>query len=104
METLIANIPSIIGAVGAVAAAYISTKNKKEAEKAAEEAKAYRERRERIDRAKWKVLLATQEGVTVLLRQAKGEKMNGNVDAALERIAKATDELTEVQIKELTED
>lgn len=104
METLITIVPSVVAAVGAVAAAYISTKNKEEAKKTAEDAKAYRERRERIDRAKWKVLLATQEGVTVLLHQAKGEKMNGNVDAALSRIAKAKDELTEVQITELTED
>lgn len=104
METLITIVPSVVAAVGAVAAAYISTKNKEAAEKSATDAKAYRERRERIDRAKWKVLLATQEGVTVLLHQAKGEKMNGNVDAALIRIAKATDELTEVQIKELSED
>ena len=103
METLITIVPSVVAAVGAVCAAYVSTKNKEEAEKTAKDAKAYRERRERIDRAKWKVLLATQEGVTVLLHQAKGEKLNGNVDAALNRIAKATDELEEVQIKELTE-
>lgn len=103
MDVLIAIFPSTVAAVAAVASAYISNKTKEDAAKNAKGAEEYRERRERIDQAKWKVLLSTMEGVTVLLHQAKGEKLNGNVDAALERIAKATDELTEVQIKELTD-
>lgn len=101
MESIIAIIPSIVAAIGAVAAAYISSKNKSEAEKSAKDAKEYRDRREKIDHAKWKVLLATQEGVTVLLHQAKGEKLNGNVEAALASIEEAKAELTEVQIEEL---
>lgn len=104
MESIIGLVGLAITAVGSVVAAYVSTKNRQESEKSARDARDYRERREKIDTAKWKVLLATQEGVDVLLRQAKGERLNGNVEAALNGIEEAKDELTRVQIENLVKE
>ena len=97
MEIMVPIITSCIAAIGGILAAYYSSTAKARQEKADRDTKEYREHRERIDRAKWKVLLATMEGVTVLLHQAKGEKLNGNVESALNNIMKAKDELTNVQ-------
>ena len=104
MDVLIAIFPSTVAAVAAVASAYISNKTKEDAAKNAKGAEEYRERRERIDQAKWKVLLSTMEGVTVLLHQAKGEKLNGNVESALIDIAEAKNGLTKVQIENLVKE
>lgn len=104
MDAFIAIFPSTVAAIAAVAAAYISSRNKAEAEQSARETKDYREKRERIDTAKWQVLLSTMEGVTVLLHHAKGEKLNGNVEAALNGIEEAKDELTKVQIETLVKE
>lgn len=104
MESVIGLIGTAIAAIGGIAAAYVSTKNRQETEKTAKETKEYRDTREKIDTAKWKVLLATQAGVEVLLVQAKGEKLNGNVEAALAGIHKAKEELTKVQIENLVKE
>lgn len=97
MELLVPIITSTIAAVAAVMSAWLTSKAKANQEKAAKDTREYREQRERLDKAKWKVLLATMEGVTVLLHQAKGEKLNGNVEKALGNIDEASDELNEVQ-------
>ena len=101
MELAIAITTSAIAAVAAVLAAWLSATAKATQERNADEVKRYRTERERIDRAKWKVLLATMEGVTVLLKSAKGEQLNGNVEEALEDIQEANDELHEIQVEAL---
>ena len=97
MELLIVTIPAIIAAVGGCVSAYLTSKSKTAQDEAAKDAKDYRQQREKLDKAKWKVLLATMQGVTVLLHQAKGEKLNGNVEDALDNIHVAHDELTDIQ-------
>ncbi|MBQ9021728.1 MAG: hypothetical protein IJ113_06910 [Eggerthellaceae bacterium] len=97
MEVVIVAIPSLIAAVGGIASAYITSKAKAEQEKTAKDAKEYREQREKLDKAKNGVLIATMEGVTVLLQQAKGEKMNGNVEEALGNIHDAKHDLRDVR-------
>lgn len=104
MDILAQLFPSTIAAVAAIASAYIASKNKQEAEKTAKVAQEYRDRREEIDVAKWKVLLSTMEGVTVLLHHAKGEKLNGNVESALSHIEESRDKLTQVQIKNIVKE
>lgn len=104
MESAIALATSLIAAIGGIVAAYVSTKNRQDAERAERKTIEYRDKRERIDKAKWQVLLSTMEGVTVLLHHAKGEKLNGNVEAALEDIESARDNLTKVQIETLVKD
>lgn len=97
MELAIAIVTSSIAAVSSIVCAWLSNRNGKKAEAAAEDAKEYRTKRERLDKAKWKVLIGTMDGVSLLLHQAHGEQLNGNVDAAIENIEKAKDELNEVQ-------
>lgn len=99
VEIVVALITSTIAAFGSIECALIATRNGKKAEDAARSTEAYRRDREEIDVAKWKVLKATMEGVTVLLRQAKGERLNGNVEAALDGIEEAEQSLDEVQAK-----
>ena len=96
-ELAIAIVTSTMACVGAVASALISNRSAKNQEKAASEAREYRTKRERLDKAKWKVLIATMSGVSLLLHQAHGDKLNGNVEAALGQIKDAKDELDEVQ-------
>ena len=96
-ELAVAVTTSTVAAVGSIVCALIASRNGQRAEKAASDAADYRRDRERLDVAKWKVLVATMEGVTVLLHQAKGEKLNGNVEAALDRIQDAEDGLNDVQ-------
>lgn len=98
-ELLIAIVTSSTAAASGIACAWISSRNGKKAEKAAKDAQEYRRDREELDVAKWKVLKATMEGVTVLLHQARGEKLNGNVEDALDNIKEAEHSLDEVQTK-----
>lgn len=98
-ELLIAIVTSSTAAVSGIVCAWMANRNGKRAEKAARDTEAYRRDREELDVAKWKVLKATMEGVTVLLRQAKGERLNGNVEAALDGIEEAEQSLDEVQAK-----
>lgn len=97
MEVVIAALPSSIAALASVVCALLARETRKIQEAAAKDAKDYRAQRERLDTAKSKVLLSTMEGVTVLLHQAKGEKLNGNVEAALTDIREAGKELEEVR-------
>ena len=88
-ELIIAIITSSLAAITSIATALIARSNKKDASN-------YRTKRERLDKAKWKILTATMEGVSLLLHQAHGEKLNGNVNVALERIKDAEADLDEV--------
>lgn len=96
-ELLIAIVTSTVAAISSITCAAIANKSSKKQDEANEEAKKYREKREKLDIAKNKVLLSTMEGVTVLLHQAKGEKLNGNVEAALSNIHEAKNDLTQVR-------
>ena len=96
-ELAIAIVTSSLAAVSAIVSAWLANRNGKRQEKAAKDAVEYRTKRERLDKAKWKVLIATMGGVSLLLHQAHGEKLNGNVTAAIDDIEKAKDELNEVQ-------
>lgn len=96
-EIVIAIVTSSTAALSSIACALIASRNGKRAEDAAKSAEAYRRDREELDVAKWKVLKATMEGVTVLLKQAKGEQLNGNVEEALTDIQKAGESLDDVQ-------
>ena len=86
-------ITSSIAAVAAIVCALITSTVSRRQDEAAKDAKSYRQQREKLDVAKTKVLLSTMEGVTVLLQQAKGEKLNGNVQCALDDIREAGGEL-----------
>ena len=97
MEILIAVIPASVAAVASVLCALITSGARQAQKESAREAHEYRSQRERLDKAKWKVLIATMEGVTVLLHQARGEQLNGNVEDALEGISAAEAELSDVQ-------
>ena len=88
---------STIAAVAAIACAVIANGTRKKQDASAKDARDYREKREKLDVAKSKVLLSTMEGVTVLLHQAKGEQLNGNVEHALGAIQDAKDDLETVR-------
>lgn len=96
-ELAVAIVTSSLAAISAITSAWLANKTSKNQDRAAKDAKEYRTKRERLDKAKWKVLIATVSGVSLLLHQAHGDKLNGNVEAALEDIDKAKDELNEVQ-------
>lgn len=97
MDVVIAALPASIAALASVICALLARETRKKQEAAAKDAKDYRSQREKLDTAKSKVMLSTLEGVTVLLHQAKGEKLNGNVEAALIDIREAGKELEEVR-------
>ena len=76
---------AIIGAIQAVGVAIISaiiTRTSKERDKRDEA-------REKRDACNYDLLFAVADGTEVLLQQAHGEQMNGNVDEALSSIRKA---------------
>jgi hypothetical protein len=99
VEIIAAIVTSTVAAAASITCAWLANRNGRRAEEAARITEAYRKDREALDVAKWKVLKATMEGVTVLLRQAKGERLNGNVEAALDGIEEAEQSLDEVQAK-----
>ena len=92
-------VVAIIGAIEAIGVAIIggiitSNRRKDEADR---DARVKREEaRERRDATNYDLLFAVADGVEVLLEQAHGEKMNGNVDAALESIHDAKGECNRV--------
>ena len=88
-ELIIAIVTSSAAAITSIVTALIARSNKKDASN-------YRTKREKLDRAKWKVLTATMEGVSLLLHHAHGEKLNGNVDEALDKVKEAEAELDNV--------
>lgn len=100
-EIMVAIITSTIAAISGIAGTIIATSNRKRADEAERITEEYRRDREELDVAKWKVLKATMEGVTVLLKQAKGEQLNGNVEEALNGISEAEQSLDTVQTKML---
>ena len=85
-------IVAIIGAIQAVGVAIIGgiiTRNQKrhdEARKLREQHEAAREQR---DAANYDLIFSVADGVEVLLEQAHGERMNGNVENALESVRNA---------------
>lgn len=85
-------VVAIIGAIEAVGVAIIggiitSNRRKDEADR---DALAQREAaRERRDAANYDLLFSVADGVEVLLEQAHGDKMNGNVEDALKSVRTA---------------
>lgn len=85
-------VVAIIGAIEAIGVAIIggiitSNRRKDEADR---DARVKREEaRERRDAANYDLLFAVADGVEVLLEQAHGEKMNGNVEDALSSVRNA---------------
>ena len=85
-------VVAIIGAIEAIGVAIIggiitSNRRKDEADR---DARAKREEaRERRDAANYDLLFAVADGVEVLLEQAHGDKMNGNVEDALKSVRNA---------------
>lgn len=78
-------VVAIIGAIEAIGVAIIGgiiTSNRRKDE-------ADREARERRDAANYDLLFAVADGVEVLLEQAHGDKMNGNVEKALQSVRAA---------------
>lgn len=108
MDTAV--IVAIIACVQAVSVAVIGgifTHYTKRAEKRADILRAddmdYRRRREERDKARevrdadlYDLLFATASGTEVLLHQAHGERVNGNVDEALQEIREAKAECNRV--------
>ena len=78
-------VVAVIGAIQALGVAVIGaliTANHRKDE-------ADREARERRDAANYDLLFAVADGVEVLLEQAHGDKMNGNVEKALQSVRAA---------------
>ena len=96
-ELAVAIVTSTTAAVAAVASAWLSNRSAKKQDESMRRADEYRTQREKLDKAKNKVLVATMDGVLVLLHQAHGDKLNGNVTAAIEDIRDAKDELEDVR-------
>lgn len=93
VEVLVA----IIGAIQAIGVAIIGAlinRNSKEREKR----EAAREQR---DACNYDLLFAVADGTEVLLQQAHGEQMNGNVDEALRSIRKAKSECNHLYNKQV---
>lgn len=92
-------IIAIIGAIEAVGVAIIgalvarSNKRTADAEKARSEREAAREER---DACLYDLVFATASGTEVLLHQAHGEQLNGNVDEALGQLQRAKSECNHV--------
>lgn len=88
-------IVAIIGAIEAIGVAIIGgiiTANRRKDE-ADQVARAEKEQaRERRDACNYNLLFSVADGVEVLLEQAHGDKMNGNVDAALASVRHAKSE------------
>lgn len=96
---LVKQLAPIIAAIGSIVCGIIASRNGKRAEEVAKQADEYRKNREELDIAKWKVLKATLEGVTILLKHAHGEQLNGNVEEALINIEEAETALDTIQNK-----
>jgi len=93
VEVLVA----IIGAIQAIGVAIISgliTRNSKQRDKRDEA-------REKRDACNYDLLFAVADGTEVLLQQAHGEQMNGNVDEALRSIRKAKSECNHLYNKQV---
>ena len=84
VEVLVAII-SAIQAIGVVIIGALINLNSKEREKRDQA-------REMRDACNYDLLFAVADGTEVLLQQAHGEQMNGNVDEALKSIRKAKSE------------
>lgn len=81
-----------IALIQAVSVALINSKMKEREEKREEREKERDERdktRERRDTHIYDLMFATANGTEVLLQEAHGDKLNGNVEAALNSIQKA---------------
>lgn len=90
---------AIIGAIEALGVAIIGAlvarSSKRSAE--AEQARVEREKaREERDSAMYDLIFATASGTKVLLHQAHGERVNGNVDEALSEIRTAKAECNHI--------
>ena len=83
------DVAIITSSIAGIACAWLANRNGKDA-------KTYRSKREKLDKAKWKVLTATMDGVTLLLHHAHGEELNGNVEATLNEITSAKKELDDI--------
>jgi len=59
------------------------------------------EAREKRDACNYDLLFAVADGTEVLLQQAHGEQMNGNVDEALKSIRKAKSECNHLYNKQV---
>lgn len=97
METAV--IVAIIGAIEAVGVAVIGgmlSRSDKAREDSDQAHIAREQQRMERDTCLYDLMFATAEGTEVLLHSAHGEKMNGNVDEALESIKKAKAECNRV--------
>lgn len=108
MDTAI--VVAIIGAIQAIGVAVIgallSRSNKRTAEAEEERKKREQEQeKERIEREQareerdacmYDLVFATASGTEVILHQAQGEKLNGNVEEALGQIRRAKSECNHV--------
>lgn len=83
---------AIIGAIQAIGVAIIGgiiTRNQRKNDDARNEREKREEAREKRDACNYDLLFAVADGTEVLLQQAHGEQMNGNVDEALKSIRDA---------------
>ena len=100
VEVLVA----IIGAIQAIGVAIIgalinrNSKEREQREAAREQREAAREQR---DACNYDLLFAVADGTEVLLQQAHGEQVNGNVDEALRSIRKAKSECNHLYNKQV---
>lgn len=97
-------VVAIIGAIEAIGVAIIggiitSNRKKDEADRA-ERAEKDRAREER-DAANYDLLFSVADGVEVLLEQAHGDRMNGNVEKALESVRGAKSKCNHLYNREI---
>lgn len=83
---------AIISAIASVAVAVITTSMVRRNKRTDE----WRAARESRDKALYRSVFAMMDGMEVLLRQAHGDHLNGNVDAALKCLENARGEFDEV--------
>lgn len=95
VTVIVAIIGAIEGIGVAIIGAFIARENRRaEGFRKTQDERAAR--REERDTALYGLMFATASGTEVLLRQAHGEKINGNVDSALESIESAKSKCNEL--------
>lgn len=89
-------VVSIIGAIEAIVVAVIGGLLQRSLRRNEE----YRKKRELRDSALYSLVLANSAGTEVLLHQAHGDNLNGNVDAAIHSIQKAKNNFQTICIEQ----
>lgn len=99
---------AIIAAFASIVVAIITTRNNKRADERERRDEEYRKKQDQLEKeraerdlAVYNLLFADTNATDVLLRIALGEKVNGNVEEAIDRIKNAKDHFNDMANKHL---